>query len=147
MIGISKTNQLLFITHCGKGIISAGKIILYLSLSGFKEDLEDPVSSDVSIKSALYTSSIQMESISPFKAYGTGTISAIYFALINQSELDSQSITEERLLITLLMQPNILLTFCQTFWKTVLLIWVKTQFIWLGKVMQAITFQPLLKRF
>lgn len=88
-------------------IISAGKIILYLSLSGSKEDLEDQVSLDVSIKLDLYISSTQMVPINQSKVYGTGTILVIYFVQINQSELDSQLTTMEKLLITLLTQPNI----------------------------------------
>lgn len=88
-------------------IISTGKIILYLLLSGSKEDQEDPVSSDVSIKLDLFISSTQMEQINQFKVYGTGTILDIYFAQINQSVLDSQLTTMEKLLITLLTQLNI----------------------------------------
>mgnify|MGYP000879934718 CR=1 FL=1 len=77
-------------------ITLTGKIILYPSLSGFKEDLEDPVNSDVSIKLGLFISSIQMERINPFKVYGTGIISDIYFAPINQSESDIQLIMETK---------------------------------------------------
>ena len=114
LIGISKTSPLLFITHYGKVITSVGKIIPYLSLSGSKEDLEDPVSSDALIKLDPFISSIQMAPINPFKVYGIGIILDIYSAPINQSVLDSQ-LTMEKLLITLLMQPNILLTSYTTF--------------------------------
>lgn len=146
-IGISQTKLLPFITPYGRVIILTGKIILYLLLSGSKEDLEDPVSSDVSIKLDLFISSTQMEQISQFKVYGTGTILDIYFAQINQSVLDSQLTTMEKLLITLLTQQNISWTFYPTFWKITLGIWERIQFIWQDKVMQVITSQPLLKRF
>ena len=118
LIGISPTKLLPFITPYGRVIISTGKIILYLLLSGFKEGLEEPANSDVLIKLDLFISSTQMAQINRFKVYGTGTILDIYFAQINQSVLDSQLTTMEKLLITLLTQQNILLTFYPTFWKT-----------------------------